>query len=70
MMCSGRPSAEHGEEITQFSDIDLSQPACNSLWRPVKEKANLIAAKNDGYFCDFCLEQMRETWLKIEKLCL
>ena len=49
------------QEMTQFSDIDLSRPVCNSLWRPVKEKANLIAATNDSHFCGSCTEQLKET---------
>ena len=49
------------QEMTQFSDIDLSRPVCNSLWGPVKEKANLIAATNDSHFCGSCTEQLKET---------
>ncbi len=49
------------QEMTEFSDIDLSKPACNKLWKPVKERANLIAATHDSHFCGSCTEQLEDT---------
>lgn len=51
------------QEMTQFSDTDLSRPVCNGLWSPVKERANKVAATNESQFCGSCSEQLQETSL-------
>ena len=44
------------EEMTQFSDTDLSEPWCHQRWALVKHGAQLIAGSEK--ICDTCGEQL------------
>ncbi|CAE6918140.1 unnamed protein product [Symbiodinium sp. CCMP2592] len=50
------------KELTQFSDIDLSRPACNGLWASVKQRARAIAERSEDTFCDGCKEDLPAMW--------
>ncbi|CAJ1359691.1 unnamed protein product [Effrenium voratum] len=51
------------KELTQFSDMDLSRPACNAMWQPVKAKAQSVAFSPQGeLFCRSCREELQDMW--------